>query len=88
MLRLRAESSEANAFTPEQWLEGVPDLPYNHLSSGTQVCAGKNLALFISKAVLATLLRKGRFQLRRPAMNGSKAVPYMYNYFRLVFHQQ
>jgi hypothetical protein len=32
------------------------DYRFNHLSNGTQVCAGKSLALFIAKAAIATLL--------------------------------
>jgi hypothetical protein len=32
------------------------DYRFNHLSNGTQVCADKSFALFIAKAVIATLL--------------------------------
>ena len=50
--------------------------------------AGKDLALFISKSVLATLLHKGKYTLRKPRLNPRKPVPSMYNYFRLVFRQK
>jgi cytochrome P450 len=86
--RDRESSPDADAFCPEQWLEGPPDLPFNHLSSGTQVCAGKDLALFISKSVLATLLHKGKYALERPHLNPRKPVPSMYNHFRLVFRRK
>ena len=81
-------SLTANAFYPDQWVGGTPDLPFNHLSSGTQVCAGKDLALFLAKAVLAVLLRKDRYVLRRPRVNSQKPVPFMYNYFKVSFERK
>ena len=76
-------SVAANAFYPPQWLYGGPGLPFNHLSGGPQVCAGKDLALFIAKAVLATLLDKGRYRLVRPKLDHRKPLPAMYNHYRL-----
>ena len=76
-------SVAANTFYPAQWLQGGPDLPFNHLSGGPQVCAGKDLALFIAKTVLATLLRKGRYTLERPKLDPRKPLPAMYNHFRI-----
>jgi cytochrome P450 len=73
----------ANAFYPAQWLYGPPTLPYLHLSGGPQVCAGKDLALFIAKAVLAALMQKGRYTLERPKLDPSKPLPAMFNHFRL-----
>jgi cytochrome P450 len=76
-------SVSADKFFPDQWLNGRPDLPFNHLSSGPQVCAGKDLALFIAKSVLAALLHEGRYTLERPAIDSRKPLPAMYNFFRL-----
>ena len=44
----------------EIWLDGEVNYHFNHFSNGSQVCAAKGLALFIGKAVLATLLAEGR----------------------------
>src|SRR5262249_45658953 len=82
--RDKETSVTADTFYPDQWLDGPPDFPYNHLSSGTQVCAGKDLALFIAKSVLATLLHKGRYTLERPKLESGKPLPAMYNFFRLT----
>jgi len=86
--RDRESSADADAFCPEQWLDGPPDLPFNHLSSGPQVCAGKDLALFIAKAVIGTLLRNGHYALRKPSLHPQEAIPPMYNYFRLSFRRK
>jgi cytochrome P450 len=73
----------ANTFYPEQWLNGPPTLPYLHLSTGPQVCAGKDLALFIAKTVLAALIQRGRYTLERPKLDPRKPLPAMFNHFRL-----
>lgn len=83
--RDRENIAEADAFCPELWYDGPPAYPFNHLSSGAQACAGKDLALFLSKAVLAHLLRKGRYELKKPSIDPRKPIPSMYNYFRLSF---
>jgi cytochrome P450 len=75
----------ANAFYPEQWLGGSPPFPFNHLSSGTQACAGKDLALFLAKAALASVLRRNRLTLKRPRIRDGAPAPSMYNYFRTSF---
>ena len=76
-------SVTADTFYPDQWFNGAPDLPYNHLSGGPQVCAGKDLALFIAKATLAVLLQKGTYTLERPRLDPAKPLPAMLNHFRL-----
>lgn len=81
--RDKEASVTADMFYPDQWINGPLDLPFNHLSSGPQVCAGKDLALFIAKSVLATLLHKGRYTLERPPLDSRKPLPAMYNFFRL-----
>ncbi len=74
----------ADRFAPEIWLEGEgQNYSFNHLSNGPQACAGRELALFVSKAFAACLLARGRYALAGPALDASKALPHMYNYFKL-----
>jgi cytochrome P450 len=72
----------ADQFTPEFWSERKVDYHFNHLSNGTQVCAGLNLALFIGTAVLAEVLRIGRYKLCRPSLNPAGPLPHSFNEFR------
>jgi cytochrome P450 len=72
---------DAGSFRPEFWLDKRSDYRFNHLSNGTQACAGKSLALFIAKAVIATLLVRGRYVLRRPKLNIRKSLPFHYDDF-------
>jgi cytochrome P450 len=72
---------DAGTFRPEFWLDKRSDYRFNHLSNGTQACVGKNLALFIAKAVIATLLVRGRYVLRRPKLKIRKALPFQYDDF-------
>jgi cytochrome P450 len=74
--------SFADRFSPELWLEGEQNYYFNHLSNGRQVCAGKNLVLFIGTAVLIEFLRGGRYRLRRPALHPAKPLPHTFNEFR------
>lgn len=78
----------ADTFTPEWWA-GTPgarsDYRFNHFSNGTQVCPGQDLALFIGKAILATLLSRGNYHLRKPPLDPAKPLPHAYNHFELVF---
>lgn len=78
----------ANAFHPEQWIGERPKRPFNHLSGGPQECAGKHLALFLAKSVLAVLLQGRSYRLRKPRLNPAKPLPAMYNYFRLEFDRR
>jgi cytochrome P450 len=71
----------ADTFSPELWLNDRVNYSFNHLSNGPQVCAGKELALFIAKAVLATLLHEDRYILQRPTLDSGKPMPYMHNYY-------
>jgi cytochrome P450 len=72
-----------NEFRPQRWIETPDDDRFHHLSNGTQVCAGKPLALFLGKAVLAALLKGRRFDLARPALPSRPPLPGAYDYFRL-----
>lgn len=72
----------ADRFTPELWLDGATDKYFfNHLSNGAQVCAGKGLALFIAKAVIAGLLAEDSYVLSAPGLDPGRPLPHMYNYF-------
>jgi cytochrome P450 len=72
----------ADSFKPELWLESKADYHFNHLSNGTQGCAGKNLALFIGTAVLAEFLRQGRYKLCQPALTAARPLPHSFNEFQ------
>jgi cytochrome P450 len=72
-------------FRPEFWLDKSVDYRFNHLSNGAQVCAGKNLALFTAKAVIAGLLVRGRYLLRKPKLNSGKPLPFQYDDFATRF---
>jgi cytochrome P450 len=76
---------EAGNFRPDFWLDKRLDYRFNHLSNGTQACAGKNLALFVAKAVLAALLTRGRYVLRRPKLDMRKNLPFQFDDFSTRF---
>ena len=75
----------ADTFSPQIWQKGEVDYRFNHLSNGAQVFAGRNLALFIAKAVLVGLLAEKRYVLEKPALNPDAPLPYRYNHFQLEF---
>ncbi|MCH8151462.1 MAG: cytochrome P450 [Planctomycetes bacterium] len=75
----------ADTFAPESWSNGSPNPLFNHLGSGLQACAGKDLALFIAKAVLATLFSGHRYVLVKPALDPNRPMPHAYNYFHVHF---
>jgi cytochrome P450 len=71
----------ANAFVPERWAHGSPSPLFNHLSSGTQVCAGQDLVLFIGRAVISALLAGDRYVLLAPDLNPGEALPYAFDQY-------
>lgn len=74
----------ADKFAPEVWLEGEEhNYAFNHLSSGPQVCAGRDMALFIAKAFLAGLLGEARHTLDGPPLDATRPLPHTYNYFKV-----
>lgn len=75
----------AHDFFPERWLDGDPDVLFNHLSRGPQVCAGKDLALFLARAVLADLLRGARWKLKKPTLDPNPPLPFSLNVRPLRF---
>ena len=76
---------DANQFNPDRWDNSRIDYAYNHLSNGPQVCAGKNLALFLAKTILASLLSTWKFKARNPSVSPSKPIPYINDYFSIRF---
>jgi cytochrome P450 len=86
--RDRATCDFADAFRPEVWLDGRVDYRFNHLSNGTQVCAGKPLVLFLAKAALALLLRDHRYVLRRPMLDPHRPLPYAFDHFAVRFSRR
>ena len=79
--------SFADRFYPEFWMEKTVDYRFNHLSNGTQACAGKDLALFIAKSVLATLLVGYRYVTESPSLRAQAPLPYAFDHFDVRFHR-
>lgn len=76
---------DANLFKPERWEKTEIDYAYNHLSNGTQICAGKYLALLLAKTMLAQLLKTWKFSVTSPSIKAGHAIPYINNYFSIRF---
>lgn len=72
---------DADRFQPARW-QSRTDHRYNHLSNGPQVCAGKQLALFIAVAVIANLMQNRNWRLQSPRLSPDKA-PAAHNHYRL-----
>jgi cytochrome P450 len=77
----------ANRFFPEAWTEGdaANEWSFNHFSRGPQGCPGAELALFVGKATLASLLAARRFRLVRPRLDPGRPLPHMLDFFTLRF---
>ncbi len=71
----------ANRLAPEIWLDGSGDADWslNLFSRGGAQCAGRNLALVLSTASLAELLRQVEFGLLRPKLSPGRPLPYTIN---------
>lgn len=82
------DAERANRFSPDPWMNARADYRFNHFSNGRQSCAGKDLALFIAKAVLANLLKAHDYRLSRPALNPDEQIPHAFNYFRLILSRE
>lgn len=72
-------ADRANRFSPDPWMNTRADYRFNHFSNGRQSCAGKDLALFIAKAVLANLLKEHDYCLIRPALDSDGPIPHAFN---------
>lgn len=68
---------EPDRFHPDAWQHGVWDYRFNPLSNGPQACGGRELVLFLGKAVLATHLQRHRWTLTksRTALDAHRPVP-------------
>ena len=77
---------DANLFRPERWSEHMPPYTYNAMSNGTQGCAGRHLALFLGKLVLAELLTRWDYLRAYPGIRPGKPVPYIHDHFGQIFH--
>lgn len=71
----------ANRLAPEIWLDGSGDSEWllNLFSRGGAQCAGRDLALVLSTASLAELLRQVEFRLLRPKLSPDRPLPYAIN---------
>ncbi len=79
---------DANRFAPELWLEhrGTEDWPLIPFSEGPAVCAGQNLVLLLSSAMLAALLTDRQIRLQRPTwLNAQRPLPGTLNPYALRF---
>ncbi len=81
----------ADRFDPDAWLEGdaAGDWLFNHFSHGPQGCPGTALALFVGKAMLATVLRRaegsGGVRLQQPRLDPGQPLPHSLDFFALRF---
>ena len=77
----------ADRFAPEEWISGdaAEDWSFNHFSHGPQSCPGADLALFIGKSVLASLLVGRKVRLAEPELDPEEPLPHMLDFFRLRF---
>ncbi len=75
----------ADRFYPEAWTKGTAaeDWRFNHFSHGPQGCPGAGLALFLGKAMLATLLGRSRFRLVEPKLEPKRPLPHMLDFFSI-----
>ena len=77
----------ADRFAPEEWISGgaSEDWSFNHFSHGPQGCPGADLALFVGKAMLGTLLRARVVELTDPQIDPSRPLPAALDFFALKF---
>lgn len=76
--------ANADRFAPERLRNGLPQPPLYIFSRHRQSCAGESLAMFVVKAVLSAILRRGSVEsLTRPV--DVNAVPASIDQFQLRF---
>ena len=80
--------SDPNRFQPDRWEPGAWSYSFNHLSNGPQACAGREIVLFLGKAVLSRLLTRRHWTLRRPALPEGGPVPHAIDHYRLELGSQ
>jgi cytochrome P450 len=83
-LRLRY----ADAFAPDSWLDGSTpgDWPLIPFSAGPAECPGRNLVLFVSSALLASLIKHHRLRQIQPRpLHAREPLAAAFSPFRLRF---
>jgi cytochrome P450 len=85
--RDRDRHDYADRFAPERWVSGeaAGDWSFNHFSHGPQGCPGAGLALFVGKAMLATILLSSDVEVVGQKLDPSKPMPHMLDYFGLRY---
>lgn len=78
----------ADTFSPASWLHDDFAYRFNHLSNGPQGCAGKELALFMAKAVIAAVLAGQRYRLEYPPLDPSRPLPHLYNHYQVQLRRR
>jgi cytochrome P450 len=73
----------ADRFEPDQWISGEAggDWLFNHLSHGPQGCPGADLALFVGKAMLGTVLRDHDVRPVQPKLDLTQPLPPSLDFF-------
>lgn len=77
----------ADRFLPEAWTDGdaAERWEFNHFSRGPQGCPGTGLALYLGKAMLASLLRSAEVEPASP-LDPDRPMPHMLDFYSLRFH--
>lgn len=78
----------ADRFAPELWVAGAPerDWPLVPFSAGPAECAGRNLVLLVTSALLAALLAESDLRQAHPQpLDAGQALPATLSPFRLRF---
>jgi Cytochrome P450 len=85
--RDREELAFADRFAPQEWINGSAssDWRFNHFSHGPQGCPGADLALFVGKKMLGTLLRERDVRLLSPELDPGEPMPHTLDFFGLKF---
>jgi cytochrome P450 len=84
--RDRERLDYADRFLPEAWIDGdaAEHWEFNHFSRGPQGCPGAGLALFLGKAMLASLLGARTVEAESP-LDPGRPMPHMLDFFSLRF---
>jgi len=75
---------EPDRFLPERWEPGVWDYRFNALSNGPQACAGRELVLFLGKAVIGRLMQARRWTLTSPPLRPDRGIPHAFDHTAVV----
>ncbi len=66
---------EADQFDPDRWVKSDSAWQFNHLSNGTQACAGRDLVHFLGKSILAHLIRGHHWDCKVPIFEQGEPLP-------------